>query len=61
MTSAVLKKNQKKLSEMFVSFKKVFSFASAYGERYDHRNFGMIVKLSVSSILTFLQEFNLRY
>ena len=46
---------------MFVIFKKVFSFASAYGERYDHRNFGMIISLSVSSILAFLQEFNLRY
>ena len=46
---------------MFVIFKKVFSFASAYGERHDHRNFGMIISLSVSSILAFLQEFNLRY
>ncbi len=51
----------KKTKKTFVSLKKVLSFASAYGKRHDHRDFGMIVKISVSSILTFLQEFNLRY
>jgi len=51
----------KKTKKTFVSLKKVLSFASAYGKRHSYRDFGMIVKLSVSSILTFLQEFNLRY